>query len=88
MSFNNLEKIITKTGIVSLAILAVIGVFAALFCALEIDLDLFVGEAIEKIFFLILTSLSILVGFCIPTSFLMNFSSIAASLTKSRNEVE
>ena len=88
MSFNNLEKIITKTGIVSLAILAVIGVFAALFCALEIDLDLFVGEAIEKIFFLILTALSILVGFCFPTSFLMNFSSIAASLRKSRNEAE
>ena len=88
MSFNNLEKIITKTGIVSLAILAVIGVFAALFCALEIDMDLFVGEAIEKIFFLILTALSILVGFCFPTSFLMNFSSIAASLRKSRNEVQ
>ena len=88
MSFNNLERIITKTGIVSLAILAVIGVFAALFCALEIDLDLFVGEAIEKIFFLILTALSILVGFCFPTSFLMNFSSIAASLWKNRNEVQ
>ena len=88
MSFNNLEKIITKTGIVSLAILAVIGVFAALFCALEIDMDLFVGEAIEKIFFLILTALSILVGFCFPTSFLMNFSSIAASLRKNRNEVQ
>lgn len=88
MSFNNLERIITKTGIVSLAILAVIGVFAALFCALEIDLDLFVGEAIEKIFFLILTALSILVGFCFPTSFLMNFSSIAASLRKNRNEVQ
>lgn len=88
MSFNNLEKLITKTGIVSLAVLAVIGVFAALFCALEIDLDLFVGEPIEKIFFLILTALSILVGFCFPTSFLMNFSSIAASLRKSRNEVE
>ena len=88
MSFNNLERIITKTGIVSLAILAVIGVFAALFCALEIDLDLFVGEAIERIFFLILTALSILVGFCFPASFLMNFSSIAASLRKSRNKVE
>jgi hypothetical protein len=88
MSFNNLEKVITKTGIVSLAVLAVIGVFAALFCALEIDLDLFVGEDIEKIFFLILTALSILVGFCFPSSFLMNFSSIAASLRKRRNEVE
>ena len=88
MSFNNLERIITKTGIVSLAILAVIGVFAALFCALEIDLDLFVGEAIEKIFFLILTALSILVGFCFPTSFLMNLSSIAASLRKNRKEVQ
>ena len=86
MSFNNLERIITKTAIVSLAILAVIGVFAALFCALEIDLDLFVGEAIEKIFFLILTALSILVGFCFPTSFLMNFSSIAASLRRNRND--
>ena len=33
MSFKNLEKIITKTGVVSLAALCVIGVLAAFFNA-------------------------------------------------------
>ena len=37
MSFNNIEKIITKTGIVSLAILGVIGIVASLFCVARID---------------------------------------------------
>ncbi len=88
MSFNNLEKIITKTGIVSLAILGAIGIVAALFCAARIDLDLFTGTVAEDIFIFIMAVLGILVGFCFPASFLMNFSSIAASLWKSRNKVE
>ena len=88
MNFNSLEKIITKTGIVSLAALAAIGIIASLFGAMGIDVDLFVGTAVEDIFLFIVLVLSILVSFCFPTSFLMNFSSIAASLRKSRNEVE
>lgn len=88
MNFNSLEKIITKTGIVSLAALAAIGILASLFGAMGIDVDLFVGTAIEDIFLFIVLVLSILVSFCFPTSFLMNFSSIAASLRKRRNEVE
>lgn len=88
MNFNSLEKIITKTGIVSLAVLAAIGIIASLFGAMGIDVDLFVGTAIEDIFLFIVLVLSILVSFCFPTSFLMNFSSIAASLRKRRNEVE
>ena len=88
MNFNSLEKIITKTGIVSLAVLAAIGIIASLFGAMGIDVDLFVGTAIEDIFLFIVLVLSILVSFCFPTSFLMNFSSIAASLRKKRNEVE
>lgn len=88
MNFNSLEKIITKTGIVSLAALAAIGIIASLFGAMGIDVDLFVGTAIEDIFLLIVLVLSILVSFCFPTSFLINFSSIAASLRKRRNEVE
>jgi hypothetical protein len=88
MNFNSLEKIITKTGIVSLAALAAIGIIASLFGAMGIDVDLFVGTAIEDIFLFIVLVLSILVSFCFPTSFLMNFSSIAASLRKRRNEVE
>lgn len=88
MNFNSLEKIITKTGIVSLAALAAIGIIASLFGAMGIDVDLFVGTAIEDIFLFIVLLLSILVSFCFPTSFLMNFSSIAASLRKRRNEVE
>ncbi len=88
MSFNRFEQIITKTGVVSLAALAVIGVFASLFGTMGIDVDLFVGTAIEDIFLFIVLVLSILVSFCFPTSFLMNFSSIAASLRKRRSEVE
>lgn len=88
MNFNSLEKIITKTGIVSLATLAAIGIIASLFGAMGIDVDLFVGTAVEDIFLFIVLVLSILVSFCFPTSFLMNFSSIAASLRKKRNEVE
>ena len=88
MNFNSLEKIITKTGIVSLAALAAIGIIASLFGAMGIDVDLFVGTAVENIFLFIVLVLSILVSFCFPTSFLMNFSSIAASLRKRRNEVE
>ena len=88
MNFNRLEKIITKTGIVSLAALAAIGIIASLFGAMGIDVDLFVGTAVEDIFLFIVLVLSILVSFCFPTSFLMNFSSIAASLMKSRNEAE
>lgn len=88
MNFNSLEKIITKTGIVSLAALAAIGIIASLFGAMGIDVDLFVGTAVEDIFFFIVLVLSILVSFCFPTSFLMNFSSIVASLRKKRNEVE
>jgi hypothetical protein len=88
MNFNSLEKIITKTGIVSLAALAAIGIIASLFGAMGIDVDLFVGTAVEDIFLFIVLVLSILVSFCFPTSFLMNFSSIAASLRKKRNEVE
>jgi hypothetical protein len=88
MNFNSLEKIITKTGIVSLAALAAIGIIASLFGAMGIDVDLFVGTAIEDIFLFIVLVLSILVSFCFPTSFLMNFSTIAASLRKRRNEVE
>lgn len=88
MNFNSLEKIITKTGIVSLAALAAIGIIASLFGAMGIDVDLFVGTAVEDIFLFIVLVLSVLVSFCFPTSFLMNFSSIAASLRKKRNEVE
>jgi len=88
MNFNSLEKIITKTGIVSLAALAAIGIIASLFGAMGIDVDLFVGTAIEDIFLFIVLVLSILVSFCFPTSFLINFSSVAASLRKRRNEVE
>ena len=84
MSINRIEKIITKTGVISLATLAVIGIIASLFGTMGIDIDLFVGRAVENIFLFILAVLGILVGFCFPASFLMNFSSIAASMVKSK----
>lgn len=88
MSFYNLEKIITKTGVISLAALCVIGILAAFFSAVGLDIDLLVCKAIEDIFIFVMAVLGILVGFCFPASFLMNFSSIAVSLRKRRNDVE
>ena len=88
MRLQNIEQKITRTGVLSLAVLAAIGIIASLFGTMGIDIDLFVGTAIEDIFFFILAVLGILVGFCFPTSFLMNFSSIAVSLRKRRSEAE
>ena len=77
------EKPITKIGIISLAALAAIGIIASIISACEIDLDIFEATPVEGVFFFILLVLSILVAFCIPTSFLINLSSIAASLSAS-----
>lgn len=88
MNFNDLEKIITKTGIVSLAALGVIGIVASIFGAAGVDMDLFVGTVVEDIFFLILFVLGILAGFCLPASLLINLSCIAVSLRRRSNEVK
>ena len=71
-----------------MAVLCVIGILAAFFSAVGLDIDLLVCKAIEDIFIFVMAVLGILVGFCFPASFLMNFSSIAVSLRKRRNEVE
>lgn len=47
MSFKNLEKIITKTGLISLAALCVIGILAAFFSAVGLDIDVLVCKAVE-----------------------------------------
>ena len=82
------EKPITKIGIISLAALAVIGVIASIISACEIDLDIFEATLVEGMFYFILLVLSILVAFCLPTSFLINLSRIAASLSASNTKTE
>ena len=81
------HQLVTKTGIISLAALAVIGFLATFFGVCEIDLDFF-PEFFEKILFFILATLSILVCFCWPVSFLMTMISIANSLRNNRKSVE
>ena len=81
------HQLVTKTGIISLAALAVIGILATFFGVCEIDLDFF-PEFFEKIFFFILSTLSILVCFCFPVSFLLTLISIANSLRNNRKSVE
>lgn len=81
------HQLVTKTGIISLAALAVIGVLATFFGVCEIDLDFF-PEFFEKILFFILATLSILVCFCWPVSFLITMISIANSLRNNRKSVE
>ena len=81
------HQLVTKTGVISLAALAVIGILATFFGVCEIDLD-FLPEFFEKILFFILATLSILVCFCWPVSFLMTMISIANSLRNNRKSVE
>ena len=50
MNTTKFHQIVTKTGIVSLAALAVIGILATFFGVCEIDLE-FLPEFFEKIFF-------------------------------------
>ena len=87
MNTTKFHQLVTKTGIISLAALAVIGVLATFFGVCEIDLDFF-PEFLEKILFFILSTLSILVCFCWPVSFLLTMISIANSLRNNRRSVE
>ena len=88
MNTTKFHQIVTKTGIVSLAALAVIGILATFFGVCEIDLD-FLPEFLEKIFFFILSTLSILVCFCFPVSFLLTLIDIASRLrTRKQNTTE
>ena len=80
-------QIITKTGIISLAALALIGIISTLFGVCNVDLY-FVPEFLEMIFLFVLASLSILVCFCFPVSFLMTLISIAVSLKSERKNRE
>ena len=81
------HQIVTKTGIVSLATLAIIGILATFIGVCEIDLD-FIPDFFEGIFLFALSMLSILTCFCWPVSFLMTMISIANSLRNNRKSVE
>lgn len=87
MNSTKFHQVVTKTGNISLAALAIIGILATFFGVCEIDLD-FLPEFLEKIFFFILSTLSILVCFCFPVSFLLTLISIANSLRNNRKSVE
>ena len=88
MKRTKIEKAITNIGVISLAALAIIGILASFVGACEIDLDIFTSTPLENLFYFILLTLSILVTFCLPASFLMNVASIAASLRASNKKTE
>ena len=81
------HQLVTKTGVISLAALAVIGILATFFGVCEIDFD-FLPDFFEGIFLFALSMLSILTCFCWPVSFLMTMISIANSLRNNRKSVE
>ena len=87
MNSTKFHQIVTKTGIISLAALAIIGILATFFGVCEIDLD-FLPDFFEGIFLLALSMLSILACFCWPVSFLMTLISIANSLKNNPKNVE
>ena len=74
------EQIITRTGVVALAILAAIGFFAVFLAICGADYEVFYDTIFADLYWFTLIVLFILVGFCVPTSLLINCSSIAASL--------
>ena len=81
MNSTKFHQLVTKIGIISLAVLAVIGIIAIFFGVFEIDLNI-LPEFLGMIFLFILSTFSILVCFCFPVSFLMTLISIASSLKK------
>ena len=87
MNMTKFHQIVTKTGIVSLAALAIIGILATFIGVCEIDLNS-LPEFLGMIFLFILSTLSILVCFCFPVSFLMTLTSIASSLKKNHKITE
>ena len=87
MNSTKFHQLVTKTGIISLAALAIIGILATFFGVCEIDLD-FLPDFFEGIFLFALSMLSILACFCWPVSFLMTLISIANSLKNNPKNVE
>ena len=81
------HQIVTKTGIISLAALAVIGILATFFAVFEIDFDI-LPDFFAGIFFFALSTISIMTCFCWPVSFLMTSVSIASSLKSNRKNEE
>ena len=80
MRQQNIEQKITRTGVISLAALSIIGIIACFTGAFNIDMSIFSSTPIEDMFLFILGVLFILVGFCFPVSFLMNISKLASGL--------
>ena len=87
MNSTKFHQLVTKTGIISLAAIAVIGILATFFGVCEIDLD-FLPDFFEGIFLFVLSMFSILACFCLPVSFLMTLISIANSLKNNPKNVE
>ena len=88
MRLQNIEQKITRTGVISLAALAIIGIIACFTGAFDIDMSIFSRTPIEDIFLFILGVLFILVGFCFPVSFLMNISKLASGLMEANRLIK
>lgn len=73
-----IERLITKTGIISLAILAIIGIIATTISMFSIKIKLLDHTLVEDMIGFISLTLSIIVSFCFSSSFLINISRIAA----------
>ena len=87
MNSTKFHQLVTKTGIISLAAIAVIGILATFFGVCDIDLD-FLPDVLAGIFLFVLSMFSILACFCLPVSFLMTLISIANSLKNNPKNVE
>lgn len=85
MKLQNIEQKITRAGVISLAALAIIGIIACFTGAFGIDMSIFSHTPIEDIFLFILGVLFIMVGFCLPVSFLINISKLASGLMQANN---
>lgn len=73
-----IERLITKTGIISLAILAIIGIIATTISLFSIKIKLLDHALVEDMIGFISLTLSIIVSFSFSSSFLINISRIAA----------
>lgn len=80
----NTAKALTKVGVTSLGIVALIGIFTIFLAFLGVNLSTFNGTFIEDLYAFLMITLSITAGFCLPAAFIISCTNIAEALKESK----
>lgn len=80
----NTAKVLTKVGVTSLGIVALIGIFTIFLAFLGANLSTFNGTFVEDLYIFLMFTLSITAGFCLPAAFIISCTNIAEALKESK----